>query len=357
MNLLNKFYFILLSFLFFSNSVLSSNLDHDKDFSTKSLINNFQVRFMLRSEFKGIFDGEENSIGYANKPAMIAAGFDMGEKLSFYGRYRFDLPSTIQKDGTPVSLLNFNLQYKPIENLKIVVGKQTMLQGSWEFEYNPIDVYYYSLMGNNIQGFVSGVALHYDIKKSHLAFQLSKVVDQDFLWNDSSTGVNGTLYYSADLKNGFYKPIWSYTYTYAGDNRSLHNVMIGNQFNINRFRLEVDLMAQNAFRYYAKEQKKTDEYSVVGKLEYFLPKNRVSLATKYAFDRRNLASTGEKVTEEHTCSMQMRYLLSKNYNINLHSTVAYRVNERDEKYSDIFSGNREKFFSIGFTWDFTTKSL
>ena len=347
----------------FLTNINATELNSDSvKVENKPLISNVEARFMLRSEVRGNFEGDETDVNFINKPAMVSLGFDMGSKFAFYSRYRFDFPTTIQSDGTPVSLLAFNVQYKPMENLKFVVGKQVMLQGSWEFEYNPIDIFYYSLMGNHIQGFVTGGAAHYTVGKQHMALQVSKVVDSDYTWNGSKNAWNATLYYAGNIGNEFYKPIWSYTYTYAGNNKSLHNFMIGNQFNINRLKLECDLMAQNSFRHYRSEnesaadiQRKTSEYSIVGFAEYAFPGDKFLLAGKYAYDKRKDAESNDVITKEQTISMQLRYKLSQKYGLTLHGAAAYRISDTPEKYQYSFSDIDKKMFNIGITWDFKYK--
>lgn len=332
------------------------------DVQKEALIKNLAVRFMLRSQFASETTGNETTTNFQAKPSMIALSFDMGDKFSFYSRYRFDFPATIQSDGTPVSLIAFNLQYKPTEKFKIIAGKQMMLQGSWEFEYCPIDVFYYSLMGNYIQGFVTGVSGYYTHNDQILALQVSKVVESDYEWNNSKNGWNSTLYYAGNIGNGFYKPIWSATYTYAGAGKSLFNVMLGNQFNIGRVRLELDAMAQNSFRYYPgselespQMQQRTNEYSLVGDAMYLFPGDRFMLGGKYAYDKRNLTSSGTTVTEQQTISMQLRYNLSKKYGITVHTTGAYRLNNTPVQYGSLFTDQNQTMFSAGFIWDFTLR--
>lgn len=331
-------------------------------FQKDALVKNLAVRFMLRSQFAGETSDGETSTNFQAKPAMVALSFDMGNKFSFYSRYRFDFPTTIQSDGTPMSLLAFNLQYKPTDKFKIIAGKQLMLQGSWEFEYCPIDVFYYSLMGNYIQGFVTGVSGYYTHNNQQVALQISKVVDSDYIWNDNKNAWNTTLYYAGDFGNGFYKPIWSSTYTYAGAGKHLYNVMLGNQFNVGRVRMELDLMAQNSFRSYASNnpetpayQQRTNECSLVGYAAYIFPGDRFMLGGKCALDRRSLASGDDMITNQKTLSMELRYNMSEKYGITLHGTGAYRLNNTPAAYQTSFTDKDEAMFSLGFIWDFTFK--
>ena len=233
------------------------------------------LRFLLRTDMRADFNSEQDVTNFTARPAVLALSFDMGSKFSFFGRYRFDFPTTLQLDGTPESLIAFNVQYKPTDRWRFVIGKQTMLYGSYEFDYSPINVFYYSMLGNHLQSFVTGAAAHYMAGKQELAVQVSKVTDGDFVWNDNPTGWNTTLYYAGNIGNGFYKPLWSYTYTFAGNGKHLHNFMLGNRFDMGRVTLELDAMAQSSFRYYSAAdgvspdcQKRTKEMTLLGFMNY-----------------------------------------------------------------------------------------
>lgn len=331
----------------------------EEDSKQTPLIDNVAFRFMLRSQAKGSVHREESNAGFSLTPAMIQASFDMGTKLAFTTRYRFDFPTTIQVDKTPISLLICNLTYKVNPEWSIVAGKQLMLQGSREFEYCPIEVFYYSsLGGDHMQAFNTGISAFYTKNKQTYALQISQVVDENFIWSDY-TGWNGTLYYAGNIGKGFYEPIFSYTYTLAGGGRGLNSIMLGNRFNMHPFMVELDLMFHESFRYYttpsreATVQKETHEHALVCFVEYTLPNNRFQLGAKYAYDTRFLVKEKTQLVDQQTLSLQLRYALSKQYGVKLHATAAYQHTNSHADYSYLFATKNQGMYSAGFTWDFT----
>ncbi|MGL4852143.1 MAG: hypothetical protein ACRC3Z_05800 [Phocaeicola sp.] len=349
----------LLALLTCTMQAQANPIEKESESSNEKLIDNIAFRFMLRSQAKGSFHDEESSAGFSLTPAMIQASFDMGKKFSFTTRYRFDFPATIQVDKTPISLLICNLAYKPTDEWSIVAGKQLMLQGSREFEYCPIEVFYYSsLGGDHMQAFNTGISAYYTKNQQTYAAQITQVVDENFIWQDR-TAWNGTLYYAGSIGKGFYEPIFSYTYTLAGAGKGLNSVMLGNRFNMHPFMLELDLMFHESFRYYANQsrdastQKETHEHALICFGEYTFPDNRFQLGAKYAYDTRYLVKEKTQLVDQQTFSLQFRYALSQRYGIKLHATAAYQHTNSHTDYAYLFPVKNQGMYSAGFTWDFT----
>lgn len=359
---MKQFVKIFIYLLIVGAGVTSTYASSPQDSTKSKLIDNVAFRFMLRSQAKGSVHQEESSAGFSLAPAMIQASFDMGKKLSFTTRYRFDFPATIQADNTPISLLICNLTYKVNPEWSIVAGKQLMLQGSREFEYCPIEIFYYSsLGGDHMQAFNTGISAFYTKNQQTYALQITQVVDENFIWGNH-TGWNGTLYYAGSLGKGFYEPIFSYTYTLAGGGKGLNSVMLGNRFNMYPFMVELDLMFHQSLRYYAEEtrevatQKSTRERALVCFTEYTFPNDRFQLGAKYAYDTRFLTKEKIELVDQQTFSLQLRYALSKQYGVKLHATAAYQRTNSNADYSYLFPTKDQGLYSAGFTWDFTYRA-
>lgn len=322
---------------------------------------NVKVRALMRTEFRAEGDQGENLVSsFRLKPAMIDLSGDLGKRISFLIRYRFDWAAELQSDGTPLSLPMAQIQLKANDNLSFTLGKQMMTMGSQEFKYNPVEVFNYSLMLNNIQLFQTGASVQYRLRKQTLAAQFTKVTNAQFHVANYKSAFNSTFYWGGDLFNGFYKPNCSYMLTNAGDGHLLHSVMIGNQFNIRRVKLELDATRQNAMRRYTNTnadlgqyQAKTTERSVVGFAEYTLPGNRILLAAKGAFDERFITQGREGVTRQFTTSAQIRYRLLIRYGVTLHAAYAHRFERAYENFRIDWPGNDHNIFNTGLVWDFT----
>jgi len=325
---------------------------------------NVKVRAMMRTEFRAesLAEGEPIETNFRLKPAMLQLTGDFGKHLSFAIRNRFDWPTDIQSDGTPMSLIVANIQIKPNDKLKFILGKQMMMMGGWEFDYNPMEVFFYSMVGDNLQGFQTGASVHYNVGKQALALQLTKVTDRGYQVGDFKNAWNTTMFWGGDLFDGIYKPLWSYTFTNAGEGKYLHSIMLGNQFNIGRVRLELDACQHNAMRYYTlsdankgQYQAKTTERSLVAFAEYTFPGDRFLFGVKGAYDKRFKTDGGDMVNKQLTTSAQLRYRLFPRYGVSVHAAYAHKFDRSNETYATDWAGNEQDMFYTGLIWDFTTK--
>lgn len=324
---------------------------------------NLKVRTMLRTEFRAEGDqGEELTTNFRLKPAMLQLTGDFGKYISFFIRNRFDWSTELQSDGTPLSLIVAHIEVKPTEKVSIILGKQMMMMGGWEFDYNPTELFFYSMVGNYLQAFQTGASVHWSVGKQSLAVQLTKVTEAEYHMKGYHNAWNSTFYWGGDFFNGLYKPILSYTFTNAGEGNYLHSLMIGNQFNVGRFKIELDAARHNAMRYYSHPelelghyQAKTTERTYIAFAEYNFPGDRFQLGVKGALDRRSITESNETVNKQLTTSTQLRYRLLPKYGISLHAVYGHVFDRSNKKYAADWKGTEQNIFATGMVWDFTTK--
>ncbi|MGL5014655.1 MAG: porin [Bacteroidales bacterium] len=355
---------------FFNSDLLASKPNVELDSITanqvESLIDipkfsNIKVRALMRTEFRAEADkGDDVNTNFRLKPAMIDLSGDLGSRISFFIRQRFDWSTQIQSDGVPLSTPLAQIQIKANSKLSFTFGKQMMAMGGQEFSYNPVHVFHYSLFLNSIQLFQTGASVRYNDGNHRLAAQVTKVTNSDFHLEGYKSAWNSTIYWGATLCNGTFSPNYSYMLTNAGDGNLLHSVMLGHQFNFSRLKLEFDLFRQNSMRYYSgllqdygEVQAKTTERSLVGFAEYRFPGDRFLLGIKGALDGRKLTDTGEVVANELTTSAQLRYVVFPKYGVTLHIVYAHCFDRSNGKYGAQFDGKDSDMIHTGLVWDFT----
>lgn len=345
------------------------NITTDKsswnDKSEHPHFSNIAVRAMLRSDFRltKLSDLKPNA-NYTARPAMFQTTGDLGKHLSFAMRYRFDWPYERQLDGLPLGLLMANVTIKPNEHWNIVLGKQMMLNGSWEFDYNPMEVFFYSYGGDYLQAFQTGAAAIWTKGDHMLAYQLTKVTDDNFRLKGYTNGFNNSAYWMGSMFDGVWNTSYSYNLTNAGKGKLLNCFMIGNQIKAGGIKLELDYMHQQAYRYLYSENIETEdddnygpqyfstERTAIAFLEWTLPNKRLSLGIKEAFDYRT--SLSRLSTERWTTSAQIRYKLFPKYGLSLHAAYAYRIDKTPREFQEEdFPGVNSNLFLTGFVWDFT----
>lgn len=322
---------------------------------------NIKVRAIMRTEFRAEADqGEALQTNFRLKPAMIDFSGDLGDRVSFHIRPRFDWSPELQKDGVAPSLSIAWVKLKANDKLSFVLGKQLMAMGGQEFRYNPVEVFHYSLFTNTLQLFQTGASAYYHIGQHTLAAQMTIVTNSEFKLSNFNNAWNSNIYWSGNFWDGFYRHNVSYMFTNAGAGNNLHSVVLGNQFNFSRIKIDLDLSRQNGMRFYTDAEKgryqaKTTERSAVGFAEYTFPGNRLLFGLKGALEKRFISETEENVTRQLTTSAQLRYRLLPRYGITLHAVYAHRFESANERFGADWPGRDQDSFSTGLVWDFTHK--
>ncbi|MGL5318715.1 MAG: porin, partial [Bacteroidales bacterium] len=182
----------------------------------------FNVKLMLRGDYRGdLYDGTTTS-RFTMKPAMVDLYGEINPVLSYYFRQRFDTPFTIQDDGIPASTLVAYVQLAPVDGLIIRLGKQSIAYGSYEFDYNPMDVYFYSKVGYMTQGFSTGASVGYTLGNHSLTYQVTKTLDDIYKMPGYKSAFNNTFQWGGKFFDGAFNTLWSYTLINPDKGKFLH---------------------------------------------------------------------------------------------------------------------------------------
>lgn len=313
----------------------------------------FNVKLYLRGDYRGDFNDGTSTSRFTMKPAMVDLYGQINPVLSYRFRQRFDAPFTIESDGLPTSTLMAYVQLTPIKGLDIRLGKQAIAFGSWEFDYNPMDVYFYSQVGSMTQGYSTGITVGYTLGGQSISWQATKVLDAPYHMPDYKSAFNNTFLWSGNFFNGAFKTLWSYTLTNADKGKFLHQYMIGNQININRVSIDLDYMQLSRFSNYDFHDAhhiKTTDRSYLAQIKWLLPKDKVTLGLKGVYDESR--AFGRQVNEQLTTSATIEYNLFPQYGLSLHAAYAYRINNTPQDFANDFKNKNENMILTGFSWNF-----
>lgn len=313
----------------------------------------FNVKLFLRGDYRGDFYDGTSTSRFTMKPAMVDLYGQINPLFSYYFRQRFDTPFTIQDDGIPASTLVAYIQLTPVKGLNIRLGKQAIAHGSWEFDYNPMDVYFYSKVGSNTQGFSTGASVGYTFGSQSFTYQITKTLDAPYIVPGYKSAFNNTFQWGGNFFDGAFKTLWSYTLINADKDKYLHQYMIGNQINIGRVSIDLDYMQLSRFNEYQFNDSKlikTTDRSYLANVKWLLPKNRVTLQLKGVYDESR--AFGRQINEQITTSCVCEYNLIPKYGLSLHAAYAYRINNTPEEFSNEFLTKNENLILTGFSWNF-----
>ena len=154
-------------------------------------------------------------------------------------------------DNLPNSIDLAYLNFAVTDKFSISAGKLCAAYGGIEFDMNPIEIYRYSEIINNMSNFMSGVTFTYDFNANQqLAFQ---VLDSR---NDSIVSTYGanleanklpfvyTLNWNGNMFDGAYQTRWSFSVMNEAKDNYMFYTALGNKFNFSKkVDLFVDLMS------------------------------------------------------------------------------------------------------------------
>lgn len=122
----------------------------------------FNVYFNYAASFQELYDGEHWTSSFKNKQARIEIKGNITDKLSYRFRHRLNKSNTAQsQDNFAKATDILMVGYQLTDKLGIQGGKMCQNWGGFEFDENPMYIYQYSDMVDNMDNFMAGVNLSY----------------------------------------------------------------------------------------------------------------------------------------------------------------------------------------------------
>lgn len=122
----------------------------------------FNVYFNYASSFQANDNGENWGTSFKNKQARIEIKGNLTDKLSYRFRHRLNKANTAQSEDNfakATDILMVGYQFS--DKLGVQAGKMCQNWGGFEFDENPMYIYQYSDMVDNMDNFMAGVNISY----------------------------------------------------------------------------------------------------------------------------------------------------------------------------------------------------
>lgn len=232
------------------------------EYIKRNAIFQVETRVDALTEFDNV-DGNDyfKTHGVCKNFNLVLKG-KISDRISYKFRHRLNR-STSGDDNflkaTDAAWIAFNATDKFI----ITAGKQTVALGGFEYDYAPIDMYIPSILYDNIPGYKIGIDLGFVIGKNDWHFQATN----GSLSPQEETATHSFMNYCFAF-NGQYADGINYRhsvnfYEYAMG-RFVNMIVLGHQFNIDKFCLEADLTN----RAYTSDMQLFNDYTLTGNFKY-----------------------------------------------------------------------------------------
>ncbi len=248
----------------------------------------FDARFDWQSSFTHNADAKPSyASNFNGRYLMFMLDGNISPKFSYSLRYRMIHPN---HDGTWRGVFNATdwaqLTYRPTKNWEITAGKMLVFYGSYEFDYNPLDVYMWSGWGGRVGCFQFGVMGKYitDDRRNNFLFQINNSPFANSL--DLGDLYSYTFQWNGNY--GVFNALYSVNFFEYQPGRFINYISLGNQFNFGPVKFELDY--QN--RYGARGTHFLKDFSLIGKLNYNCM-NRLNIFVKGGLDYNMAQEEGE----------------------------------------------------------------
>ena len=206
-----------------------------------------QDKFNLFLNMQGSFDAnfrngfEEGA--FKMRQLRIEAKGNLNNWLSYRYRQRLNRSndSSGNIDNLPTSIDIAGIGVKLGKGFSIFAGKQCTAYGGIEFDLNPIEIYEYSDMIENMSNFMTGLNIAYQICDNHqLQFQIldSRNGSQDETYGPgfekSRAPLLYTLNWNGNLFDGIYKTRWSASVMSETKDKQMYYYALGNDFTFSK---------------------------------------------------------------------------------------------------------------------------
>jgi len=181
----------------------------------------------------------------------IEAKGNINDWLSYRWRQRLNRPNNggDNIDNLPTSIDIAGIGVKLSDKWSIFAGKQCANYGGIEFDLNPIEIYEYSDMIENMSNFMTGLNIAYNATPNHqFNFQVLNSLNGDFVDTYGNVAVEQTklpLVYTLNWCGNFnnvFKTRWSASIMNQAKDEKMTYIALGNELSLGKFGMFLDFM-------------------------------------------------------------------------------------------------------------------
>ena len=213
-------------------------------------------KFNLYMNMNGSFDavdvpGDGKSGKFNMRQLRIEAKGNVNDWLSYRWRQRLNRPNNggDNIDNLPTSIDIAGIGVKMSDKWSLFAGKQCANYGGIEFDLNPIEIYEYSDMIENMSNFMTGVNIGYDATPNHqFNFQVLNSLNGPFVDTYGAVAAEETklpLVYTLNWCGNFnnvFKTRWSASLMSQAKDENMTYIALGNELSLGKFGAFLDFM-------------------------------------------------------------------------------------------------------------------
>ncbi len=308
----------------------------------------FKLQFDVRVDYlHEQLEGEKQDAASGLKGRYLMFRLDgrISPKFTYSWRQRLNKVASDQNffDLTDWIYLN----YSPTKNWTLSAGKQVVQIGGWEYDLNPMDVYFASEFWNNINCFQFGASVTYTTDRGNdlLTLQASQ---SPFDTSSSDLYAYGLLW---NGKHGCYHALHSLNFSEYKPGSYICYLMLGNRFTVGNLQIDADLISRGT----TAEEMAFKNFSVSGQVGYLVAK-RVNIFARGTYDLNRTSTFEGNLTVQPGTELTRvgggveYYPLGGrgDRSVRLHAAYAYTIGKNGNPLGGAFGD--QSYLTVGLTW-------
>lgn len=312
--------------------------------------NEFSLKFNTRADFDYEYFDNNNindRVGFAGKFLNIMLDGKINDKFEYHWRQRLNRTNFTSNffEATDWAYLSYHIN----DNLTLSAGKQVVAIGGFEYDYAPIDVYFYSDFCNIMPScyeFGTSLTWNNDAKNQALTFQISNSIFKqqpfdgllayNFLWNGNITD--------------FWKTLYSVNLIEYNRGNYVNYIALGNQFYFGDFVIDLDYTN----KYIDGQENFFSDFTLATQVKYQLP--QLNIFAKLSYDR-NKSEYSRSVSPDY---LRMTVAPGTDYMLYGAGVEYFPIKDsKDVRLHAIISSNNRGpanlFLNAGITWNMRIK--
>jgi len=210
----------------------------------KLIWDNKMLNIMLdtRNDFEADFQGGD--VTNTSFQAQTIKFWFVGEIIPgvrYRLRHRLNKPQIPLREGYSAATDQAWIALDAGQSWTFTIGKQSVQFGTFEYDYNPADIYVGTMCFNDLDAYKTGVNVAYKFSKQTLNFQIINSDATQFASAEyAKRALAGLFLWEGSLFDGVLKTRWGYGGFRHDSKKTLSWITSGLQLNIGKFTAELD---------------------------------------------------------------------------------------------------------------------
>ncbi|MDR1699182.1 MAG: OprO/OprP family phosphate-selective porin [Prevotellaceae bacterium] len=279
-------------------------------------------------------------------------------------RHRLNKPqNAFPREGYSAATDQAWIAFDAGEKWTFTVGKQSVQFGTFEYDYNPADIYVPTMCFNDLDAYKTGINAAYKIAGQRLNLQIVNSDATQFASDEyAKKALAGLFLWEGSLFDGLLGTRWGYGAFQHNDEKFLNWITLGTQLNAGKFTAEFDYYNGDRYMDYGSEVGDEDlglryvqDQSLALNLKYNFGKVKPfikgiwNIRHDKEFDKNAYENRGIQAVVEY-------YPFSNEYikDLRFHAMYAYNSTDFQGNFSDLDCQNNQTIL-VGMRWLFKVK--